>query len=344
MVEKANFIPELIKIVPPPQKPTDTNESGQWAAIQKEMNTALPNDLLDYCINYGSGSFKHTSGIFSMKVFNPLSRRYRRDVTEMQRVLRYNKPPFEIHPSSSGILTWGVDESRRQFCWLTDGSPDSWPTIFITVERNSLRFETSLSGFLVMLFSGQIDDFGAEMTAEWFKEQTGEFYFKAAKPYDPSRWPPLWEAVLMLDREKTRQLLAEGADPNTLWSEETPLFAAIDNVCDEELVKLLLAAGANPSVSGEEGRTPLQLAASSDYMPNCVELLLSAGAEVSSKDEDGWSALLWACNRKFEDRVQLLLAHGADPNDRLPNGKTALQLARQNEAICNMLVDAGAKE
>ncbi|MEQ8853669.1 ankyrin repeat domain-containing protein [Gimesia sp.] len=343
MNENGNDLSQLIELVPPPQQLTEIEQPGQWDVIQSEMGIILPNDLRDFALTYGSGTFKDSSGIFSLRVFNPFARPFKRDVVEMQRILEYHGSPFDVFPSSPGLFTWGADESRRQFCWLTNGSPDSWPVIFITGDRKFVRYDTSLSGFLVQLFSGQVDEFGLELDSAWFQERSGEIFFKPRKPYDASKWPPLLEAILMLDQKKTRQLLNEGVDPNAvLPNGESPLIAAIETACDEELVKILLHAGADPNFEGPEGRTALQLAASSDYAPDCVEILLSAGAKVSCKDEDGWTPLLLASNRKFEDRVRILLAHGADPNDQLPNGKTALQLARQSKIICKMLKAAGA--
>ncbi|CAE7947792.1 unnamed protein product, partial [Symbiodinium sp. KB8] len=76
-----------------------------------------------------------------------------------------------------------------------------------------------------------------------------------------------------------------------------PALAQV-NLCDQELgtplisaaseghaqvVQLLLAAGANPNLSGSYNSTSLMQAASNDHAP-VVQLLLEAGAEVDARD------------------------------------------------------------
>lgn len=47
---------------------------------------------------------------------------------------------------------------------------------------------------------------------------------------------------------------------------------------------------------------------------------LAAGADVNGADERGWTALLVASMEAFREGVELLLAAGADPNQRLADG------------------------
>jgi hypothetical protein len=119
----------------------------------------------------------------------------------------------------------------------------------------------------------------------------------------------------------------------------------------EEMVRLLLAAGANVNLSGPFG-TPL-ISAGSSKDPTLVQLLLAAGANVNATTRDGYTALLYEvlaiCGERHEgsrETLRMLLKAGAEVNVRCALGWTPLSIARkahdaETEAI---LLQAGAKE
>ena len=132
-------------------------------------------------------------------------------------------------------------------------------------------------------------------------------------------------------------LLAAGADPNAasrervrLATQTSPLYptegvtpfllAAI--AADVPLMRLLLAHGADTSVTTASGSTALMAAAgaatyagqgagSEADAREAVALLLDAGVDVHAADEAGNTALHGAANRGANSVVELLLTHGA---------------------------------
>ena len=132
-------------------------------------------------------------------------------------------------------------------------------------------------------------------------------------------------------------MLAAGADPNAasrervrLATQTSPLYptegvtpfllAAI--AADVPLMRLLLAHGADTSVTTATGSTALMAAAGAATYAGqgagseadafeAVELLLDSGADVHAADEAGNTALHGAANRGANSVVELLLAHGA---------------------------------
>jgi ankyrin repeat protein len=83
-----------------------------------------------------------------------------------------------------------------------------------------------------------------------------------------------------------------------------------------DVVKLLLAAGADANYTElRSGQTPLMWAASEGHA-DAVKLLLAAGAKADAKALDQKTALFFAVRRGSIDVTQELLAAGADVNGR----------------------------
>lgn len=113
------------------------------------------------------------------------------------------------------------------------------------------------------------------------------------------------------DAELIRLLLAAGADPDrTDGSNETALHRAAWR--DGPAVALLLEAGADPNVAARIlGRTALHVAASGGAILN-ARLLLEAGAETEPRYYRGKTALFIAAEGGSEGVVEALLGAGAD--------------------------------
>lgn len=108
----------------------------------------------------------------------------------------------------------------------------------------------------------------------------------------------------------------------------TALMGAAASGC-EECVRLLLARGADVKARTGSGLTALHNAAyegSSDM----VKRLLNAGAPVNVADERGLTPLMLAANSRNHnaEAVHILLEHGADPNVKDAQGRTAADWAR----------------
>ena len=96
-----------------------------------------------------------------------------------------------------------------------------------------------------------------------------------------------------------------------------------------ECLKLLLEAGADPTIYGEVSNNPCQnilrvfedqehvaAAAIRTGSMQCLDVLLSFGINFNPKSEDEESPLAIAVKKNKPDIVLLLLRGGADPNVR----------------------------
>ena len=105
---------------------------------------------------------------------------------------------------------------------------------------------------------------------------------------------------------------------------------------------MLLAAGADPLFTSDDGTTPLMVAAGLGRYTNdknlrrgelkpsaekAVRLLLAAGSDINARNEADFTALHGAALRGSHEVIQILVDHGADLNARDFRGRTPYRLA-----------------
>jgi Ankyrin repeats (3 copies) len=100
----------------------------------------------------------------------------------------------------------------------------------------------------------------------------------------------------------------------------------------EEVVRLLIWAGANPDEVGMHGLTSIMVSALYSHRmpkvsPRIAKRLLDAGANPNLRDVNGWTALMFAADNGSTKIVQLLRARGARTDFRNCAGQTATDLA-----------------
>ena len=156
-------------------------------------------------------------------------------------------------------------------------------------------------------------------------------------------------------------LLAAGADPNAaLPGGETVLMTAA-RTGDAEAVRVLLVRGADPNLrDGFRGQTALMWAAARNNA-GAVHALAELRADVRAKTgtvaraplgnrlfyappPTGFTALLFAARGGHVEAVRVLLAAGADVDDTLSDGQSALvvAVANANWELAGYLLDRGA--
>jgi ankyrin repeat protein len=122
---------------------------------------------------------------------------------------------------------------------------------------------------------------------------------------------PLMAAVDGSQTKLVQMMLRAGAEVNaTDIRGETALIRALSQ--NTEIVQTLLKAGADPNTKDENGRTPLSFAVN-NHKPEIVKLLLAAKADPNGAKLD--TPLLVAIHDKDAISAELLLAAGANVND-----------------------------
>jgi len=148
------------------------------------------------------------------------------------------------------------------------------------------------------------------------------------------------------------RLIALGADVNGIARDDDPPLHTAIRVGRFGMIEPLLARGAN--AQGREalfGTTPLMRLFYAERDMTRVEpaalMLLAHGAQIDDRSAAGRTALMIAAANGNEPGVRWLLAHGADPQLVARNGDTALSLAKRpclftNPAIAELLESSSA--
>ena len=167
---------------------------------------------------------------------------------------------------------------------------------------------------------------------------------------------PLLLACSTAQADTVRLLLHAKADPNIAYIDgNASLHAAIAADCNKEtvleiinygadvnavnkrgrtalllgcffrqldLVKVLLKAGANPSIDDEEGFSCLHAAIDGRCSKDTLQALIHHGARIDATRKDGTNALLRACSTGHSESVRFLLEAGTDVNITKAYGNT----------------------
>lgn len=165
----------------------------------------------------------------------------------------------------------------------------------------------------------------------------------------------LLTAIYDDDRTKVRQLLKvdvalatclvkkdilyDGKIVHWLYLGDTALHLAAAG-SRIEIVRMLLAAGANPnSVHSRRHSSPLHYAAegyvnspswNAKRQVKTIQCLLDAGANINAPDNNGATSLHRAVRTRCAEAVKFLFKRGADPTIKNQSGSTAFHLAVQN--------------
>lgn len=156
--------------------------------------------------------------------------------------------------------------------------------------------------------------------------------------YTPLMWAATWGAVAC-----ARILLSAGADVNRMNDAEEAAIHAIGSGVQGtslvEILRTLVAAGADLNSVGGQGYCVLQTAAS-HHDPALVSAALAMGASPDAT-RTGETALHAAVAGDDPVIVRMLLDAGANPNARDVDGYTPL-FCVQTVEVARMLIDAGA--
>ncbi len=156
-----------------------------------------------------------------------------------------------------------------------------------------------------------------------------------------ARDAPLASGLLTASPELAKACFVQGATrqtPKPYYAGDTALHMAAA-VYETEIVRQLIALGADIRAKNRRGAAPLHYAAvglpgSDTWNPDAqaatIALLIEAGADPNALDKSGVTPLHRAVRTRCAAAAKTLLDGGADVRARNNNGSTPLLLATQN--------------
>jgi len=162
--------------------------------------------------------------------------------------------------------------------------------------------------------------------------------------FQDSAVAPLAQAVKAGDKPLVRELVAGGANPNATGNDGTPLLQWAMLQRNRAGFEALLAAGADPAAPDASGNTAVTLAAQGDT-PYWLETLLAHRASPDTANtKTGETPLMAALMAERAGNADLLLKAGATLDATDEDGNTVLHIAakiNQMDRVLSLL-EAGA--
>ena len=136
-----------------------------------------------------------------------------------------------------------------------------------------------------------------------------------------------------------RRILSRGGSTSSLTETRGTALHLAAASAEDESVRALLLAGADPNAPDQWGRVPLHEAAARSA--RCVEALLEMGANVKVTDSQGSTPLHWAARASLECTLQLL-QHGASPSCKDAQGQRPQDVAGSEDIASRLKAAAAA--
>jgi|GEM_PF-6239186 len=255
-------VQELIKLLPPPEKPVDVPASSEaWEQIEQDLGTKLPRDYKLIIETYGTGVFGKFLWIYSPFTPNKYLNLLRKQKFFIKLLEDLRNPPEEfkiplpkiteikdrkfkddeiesrtIFPAKGGLLPVGATDYGDELFWETSGKLDEWTLTLWNIRDNTKDvFEMTLSKLLVELAKGNIN---SNLIVEDTFNTSARFYSRGEDYLSGVDVAIYHDAYLFSPDEFADFIYENASTKTTTWNQliERALMFAQDNfvadLCD----------------------------------------------------------------------------------------------------------------
>lgn len=153
---------------------------------------------------------------------------------------------------------------------------------------------------------------------------------------DDHGWTPLHAAVEAGDQDLVKKLMEQGEHLETTDLDgKKPLMIAAEKGY-VKIVELLATSVSVEAFNNVDHSTALTRACEENHQ-SVVKLLVERGANIEAKGRDGWTPLLFTVASRNHNLVEYLLQYGADKTSTSEDGKTAEDLAKDDDQLLRIL-------
>jgi len=156
---------------------------------------------------------------------------------------------------------------------------------------------------------------------------------------------PLMEECFSNNIDMVKTLIAAGANVNSKDNDGLTSLHIACMVENLDIVNNLISAGADINAKAKDGITPLINAIWNNNL-DIVDALIAAKVEINTQDETGSTALIEACKKGNLDMVKTLISAGSNIKIKNNNNSTAYAIVYisqpKNKDIIEVLEKAGA--
>lgn len=153
----------LLSLVRPPANPVSAGSREEFAYFEIRLGTKLPDDFKSIVNSYGSGEWLEFYWI--LNPFEPhFEKLWDEDDSSMLRFIRDAQrdwpqyEPYSAWPEPGGLLPWGGNSNGGFLCWITDGDPVNWKTVYRADRTPDFEeFDGCVSELLVQAITGMND-------------------------------------------------------------------------------------------------------------------------------------------------------------------------------------------
>lgn len=153
----------LLSLADSPSDPTNAGSSEDFVSVEIRLGTKLPDDFKSVINTYGSGEWLEFYWLV-----NPLDSHHEKLWDESESwILGFmrearekwpNDEPYCVWPEPGGLLPWGGNSNGGYLCWIVDGDPATWQTVYRADRTPEFEvFDESVSELLVQAITGMKD-------------------------------------------------------------------------------------------------------------------------------------------------------------------------------------------